>query len=789
MTSDYVITARIHSKCNLAVLNLPPPAPKMALLRVYMTAASGTDAMSLDQTTSKDVQESPAKTSESSGLTQVVEDAYKSVAKAASSAADTLSLVKSGDLPNLDVSAHPDEKVALVTGTKTPDSHAIKEAKETIVSKEASQEEKLKAAYEMAKAGEKSFVGPDGRKYEISVGGGKNHDVAIFTNDKNGDSHPVLRGTVGDDGKIGKQRGSDGKEVSYEGTWAKSHLKDSPLMGSKEKADAYEPSAENKHLQQTLKDKGLEPKNQTDAERFKLDAEHGKLVGDVKSAQGKYDAEKKEADAKNKPLEREIARLQAEDDKLGSTDAAREVGKANGKLAEDMKAAGISDGKTLDVSKPESIKEARKAIAEKEGLSADDKKKLNEDVDKLEKAVKHSNEVDKKSEKLQDQITKLYDKIEQNKEPVKEAGKHLTEAKAELRKNEEKISEAKFSEDLKEIDKLPEAKREAVYKAMEKIANDSGGAPNHLSPEQRQKLVEQMAHQIAHPESIQQGNKGTCGLACTEFVLASKYPEKYASMMADLATKGETTTADGKTMKVSPDLINTTNKKGEMVAHDDGNPDRTLASKIFQSAAANRVLENEALSKTPPEKPPTYDTQRPGTKYPIEVAEVDPTKATDFRPSEDTGERIVAADGTVTHWTGVTNEDIAKLTSDITGEKYEAVKIVQGRDMKDPKQEAAAEKDFIETAEKSGLPVKTSITTMKGDFSGMNAEGGHEVIVTRIDKGPPAMVYYDNTAGGADHNYPTGKPVPLSDFLKSMSETKMSDGNTHVEGYIIAKKK
>jgi hypothetical protein len=748
--------------------------------------------MPLDQTSkTPDVDEAPAKTSESGSLTQVVQDAYRTVEKAVSSALDTKALVNSGSLPDLDV-AGKDDKVALVVdkGKKVPDSQAVKEAKETIVSPEASQEEKLKAAYEMSKAGEKSFVGPDGRKYQINVsGGGKSSDVAVFTNGKDGDSHPVLRGTVANDGTMSKQRDGNGKEVSYEGTWAKSHLKDSPLIGAKEKADAYEPSPENKHLQQTLKDKGLEPPNQTDADAFKLHAEHGKLTDTLKARQANYDEIKRETDAKNKPLEKEIARLEDEEQKLGSTAAATKVGEANAKLASDLKDAGIGDGKTLSDLKPENIAAARKSIEDKADLPPETKHKLNQDVDALEKAIKDSAAIDVKSEKMFAQMERLRERIDKNNEPKQEAADKLKEARNELRKNEEKIAESKFGEDLKEIDKLPEAKREAVYKAMEQVANDAGGPPNKLSPEQRKELVEQMAHQIAHPESIKQGNKGTCGLACTEFELASKHPEKYAAMVADLATKGETITADGRPLKVSSELINHTNRKGEFVEHDDGNPERTLTSKIFQSAAANRVLENEARAKTPPEAPATYDTQRPGTKYPIEVAEVNPNKNTDFRPSEDSGERIVAADGTVTHWEGVTNEDIAKVTSDFTGEQYEAKPIVQGRDMKDPTQEAAAEKDFIDIAENTGLPLKASITTMKGDFSGMNAEGGHEVIVTRIDKGPPAMVYYDNTAGGADHNYPTGKPVPLKDFLVSMSETQMSDGNKHVEGYIIAKKK
>src|SRR5262249_32971457 len=146
-------------------------------------------------------------------------------------------------------------------------------------------------------------------------------------------------------------------------------------------------------------------------------------------------------------------------------------------------------------------------------------------------------------EKLEDPAQKIEERIWDNKSALLDQGKHLSDARRELRANEEKIAEAKFSDDLKEIDKLPKEKREAVYKALEQIANDAGGPPNKLSPEERQKLVEQVAHQIAHPESIKQGNKGTCGLASSEFELAQKHPEKYARYVADLASKGETATA------------------------------------------------------------------------------------------------------------------------------------------------------------------------------------------------------------------------------------------------------
>lgn len=47
----------------------------------------------------------------------------------------------------------------------------------------------------------------------------------------------------------------------------------------------------------------------------------------------------------------------------------------------------------------------------------------------------------------------------------------------------------------------------------------------------------------------------------------------------------------------------------------------------------------------------------------------------------------------------------------------------------------------------------------------------HAVSITHIEFGPdgdPLEVYYENTAGGAEHGYPWGTPVPASEFVSSM---------------------
>jgi len=755
-----------------------------------------------DIATEAEVKESRPQSTESRGLTDFAQTALKTVESWVDSVKEkTQALVQDGTLPKFQLTdkldSQPpeaaDSSVGRARSKDVPDSEAIKEAKAKACSPESSQQEKLQAATELARLGESTFTGSDGRRYDISredVGG--RTVVSIHTNDQSGHSHAVLRGIVEKDGTISKQRDQDGKEVPYETPWAGKNLKDSPLVGAKEKAEDAPESAERQHLLQTLKDKRLEPPEMTAAERKKLADEHGQLEAKFETTRHQYDALKQQVDARNKPIEAEMAKLDAKMAELeGKQGPATAIGEQNSKVTKALADAGVGDGKNFQTNDPEKFKKAKEEIDQKVG-DPDKRAELKAEVDKLQKMWTDSDKIQADIDKLNDKKLKLMDQVEHNKEPLRKPGRELGELGKALNANEEKLQEGKFKEDLKEIDKLPADKREAVYKAMEQIANDSGGPPNQLSADQRQHLVEQLAHQVAHPESIKQGIKGTCGIASTEMELAKNHPEKYAQYLADLATKGETTTPDGRKLKIDPGMINTTDKDGHLVPQDDKNPQRSLASKIFQTAGANMILEDRAAAKTPPETPSKYVSEEPGTnKYPvpIEIGVTTQASTRDFRPSEDTGERIIAPDGTPSQWDGVDHSEIEKLSSTLTGEKYEAQPVVKGRDLKDPEQAAAAQKDFLDIVEKNGLPVKVSITTQKGDFTGMNAEGGHELVITKVDKGPPAMVYYENTAGGADHNYPSGTPVPLDKFLQSMQETHMSDGNTHIEGYIIAKKK
>jgi hypothetical protein len=129
--------------------------------------------------------------------------------------------------------------------------------------------------------------------------------------------------------------------------------------------------------------------------------------------------------------------------------------------------------------------------------------------------------------------------------------------------------------DLAEIDKLPEEQRQKVYKSLETIAH--GEAATRLTDQQRRELVMSLAHQIAHPESIKDGDM-TGTPANAERMMASGYPEHYANIVAKLATDGRYISSDGKTVEAKRD------SDGRLAGRSDPSSQRSLTSELFQDA-------------------------------------------------------------------------------------------------------------------------------------------------------------------------------------------------------------
>jgi YD repeat-containing protein len=328
-----------------------------------------------------------------------------------------------------------------------------------------------------------------------------------------------------------------------------------------------------------------------------------------------------------------------------------------------------------------------------------------------------------------------------------EAVKKMKELNPKMTDADEKQLRA----DLAEINKLPPEQRKHVLESLDKIAGENTDKTTKLSAEQREQLYTSLAHQVAHPEDIKQGNKDTCVAANSEKAMAMKHPDQYADMVATLATKGEYTITkpDGekKTIHVQTD------EKGQLMGVTDSNHSRSLTSEVFQNFAMNTVMKDGE----------TYVSYEPGHKpLPKGVS-----------ASNDTGERIVKD----SPWFWQDKEN--KFNGLDRDSKEQMLKTLMPGDMyksQDVNSAADLEKAWNAAGQQPPMEVTVSINNNEGKFLGMgdagSGAGTHAITVTHIETGPDGRkyVYYENTADGDDHSWPKGKGVPIDDFVTDMKK-------------------
>jgi len=174
-----------------------------------------------------------------------------------------------------------------------------------------------------------------------------------------------------------------------------------------------------------------------------------------------------------------------------------------------------------------------------------------------------------------------------------------------------------LGDSLKKIDENPQLsddQKKKIRDSVEKILDDKSQKMGWTDSE-RQQVARELVHQIAHPESISQGGKNTCPPAVDASVLIRDHPEKYAQHVASLVTEGKLLGKD----VLTPNAVRT----------DDGAPDRSLTSRIFQTGYNTLALGD----RTPPE---VYANLKPGEVPPGEVI-----RGKDLKPpADETGEWV-----------------------------------------------------------------------------------------------------------------------------------------------------
>lgn len=317
----------------------------------------------------------------------------------------------------------------------------------------------------------------------------------------------------------------------------------------------------------------------------------------------------------------------------------------------------------------------------------------------------------------------------------------------ELSKEEKKTLEA----DLAVLNKLPAEKKSEILFSLDRIVNGNCDNKTELSKSQRAEIVASLAHQIAHPDSISQGGKRAASMASAERILAATRPEEYARMVSQLAIDGKFTTGDGKLVEVQRGPY------GFLDGKTDSYNQRSLTSELFQNAAANLALSGEGLEYR---------------SYSSDSSKLEP-RPFDVDPSLDSGERVKDRDGRIRSFHGLTAEQRAVLLKDLGIDHTDAGVI------KSEKELLAAWEN--RTDKNAPLTIAIGVDQKVGYFTEQwkrapEVDPQHHIItITHIDtSGIIPVVYFDNTAGGEDHSYPNGTPLPAGNI--TMAQYQMRQG-------------
>jgi len=368
---------------------------------------------------------------------------------------------------------------------------------------------------------------------------------------------------------------------------------------------------------------------------------------------------------------------------------------------------------------------------------------------------------DRKADGAEGTPTKLERRRDGTEQLLDKDGKHVESDADKLAGKIDMSPEymRQFKQDLADIDRLPPEQRRKVYESLSKIADS--GTYNYVEKERKppdqarftrseqSELVTSLAHQIAHPESIQQGAHESCAAANMEELMARKHPDRYADIVSKLATEGKYEFPSGK-------VVHADTTDGYLNPKADAYGRRSFSSELFQDAAIQLAVD-----------PKTYKSVA------LDSPDIEP-RPKGVTPATDYGERLIDPNnpGAPEQFHGIDSAKQLQAYKDLfPGEKYGEVPVQSSEDL-----QKALDAN-------GGPPMKVGIS-LKGDLAdtGMGGEaagsleGNHAIVITEIKDG---KVYYENTAGGKDHSYPHGEGVPIEKFTEAM---KVGEKGAFVKG-------
>lgn len=350
-------------------------------------------------------------------------------------------------------------------------------------------------------------------------------------------------------------------------------------------------------------------------------------------------------------------------------------------------------------------------------------------------------------------------------DPRVEKDKLLDQADAHITDPEKR---AKFHEDLQRFEERARAQNMSpeeqakFYHQVSRLLEAQDNPDNDKLPKEkdRAKLAEQIMSHAANPAQIDQGNHGSCGVAAMESQMYTKSPSEAAKIVADVATTGSFTGADGK--KVTPDssLI-----PADAQARKDEKKDgeRDYASQIFQDSAISVVYGSYKRVEPDPNKRPPDNGDRHQPRGSLQTAEGTP---------------------------GLTPDELRRINEKIAGDRN-VIPILEGNNVNEGdgqvhvNSEAELKSKLQELKEQGRLPAIILVNSNHEPFltdSGKGAgapkagsEGLHYVTITDYDPKTGAIKLDNQWGKDSDHTSVTTQELFLATKKGEMTPESVKD--------------
>src|SRR5262249_49551811 len=147
-------------------------------------------------------------------------------------------------------------------------------------------------------------------------------------------------------------------------------------------------------------------------------------------------------------------------------------------------------------------------------------------------------------------------------------------------------------------------------------------------------------------------------------------------------------------------------------------------------------------------------------------------------PAQDSGNRWLKDDGSVAGALGLKPGAEERILNKLAPDyRYESRPIETPEDLG---------KAWVDNGGNSPLQLSVRIEAPVAIPIGKPGADTHSVNITHIDfdaAGYPAKVYFENPAGGSDHGYPEGTPLPAELLLRCMQNISEATEYKHAADY------